>query len=253
MRRIALLLALLASLSACDRDFFDPTPGGTAAPPPTVELIGRNIRLLTGEANAIRISFRPKDPSVRVRISRSSTAGRVIACPLRRIDDPISSAQGCLPDLPDGVRENLTATGIGAVALVREGAPITINDLRLEYEEGERALSIRIPVISRPPGASVCKDNACNPFFEVRPVRGGRFTATARWTGGAARLELLEGRVLARALSSTGIPYRIAATATGPSSLTIGAQMNEPSEYALAISNLGTGDLTGIAIDATWP
>jgi hypothetical protein len=99
----------------------------------------------------------------------------------------------------------------------------------------------------------VCKDNACNPFFEVLPVRGGAFTATARWTGGAGRVELLEGRVLARSLTSTGIPYRIAATAAGPPPLSIRATMNAPGEYALALSNASADDLTRIEIDAAWP
>lgn len=250
MRRVGILLALLAALTACSEDFFDPTPG-RGAQAPGVELLGKNIRLMPGEAAAFRISFRPKDPSARVRIERSNPGGRVLACPLRTIDDPLPSS-GCLPDLADGVRENLTMAGLGAVALVREGDPITI-DLRLDYEEGGRAFEISMPVVPVPPGASVCKDNACNPFFEVDPIRGGNFTATARWEGGDGKLELLEGRVKARAFSSTGIPYRIAATRTGASLLSIQAQLNAPGEYALTLVNAGTVELKGIRISATWP
>src|SRR5437867_1264371 len=106
MRRLSLVLVILVVLPACSSDFFDPTPGKKAAPP-SVELIGRNIRMVAGEAHAVRVSFRPKDPSVRVRIERSTPAGRVKLCPLRAIDDAVATARGCLPDLPDGVRENL--------------------------------------------------------------------------------------------------------------------------------------------------
>jgi len=252
VRRIAIGLALLAALTACREGFFDPTPRGTGAPQPDVELTGKNVRMLPGAEAAVRVSFRPKDASARVRIERSSSAGRVIACPLRAIDDPLPAESSCLPDMPGGVRENLTLAGLGAVALIREGDPITI-DLRLDYAEGGRMFRLRVPVIAVAPGASVCKDNACNPFFEVAPARGGAFTATARWKIGNARLELLAGRVLGRSFSSTGIPYRIAATQTGTPPLTVAATMTAPGEYALALSNTGVVDLTAIEIDAAWP
>lgn len=251
MRLLVVCLGLAALLAACSDDFFDPTPGGDAAPP-AVELIGQRVSMLEGETNAVRISFKPKDPSVRLRISRSSSEGRVVACALRTIEDAIPSVDRCIPDLPDGVRETLTTAGLGAIALVRHGEPITI-DLRLEYEGGGRAFSIRLPTIERPAGGSVCKDNGCNPFFEVRPVRAGRFTASVSWTGGRGHVELLEGRVLARAFSSTGIPYRIAASDDGPGPLSVSAQMNAPSEYALAVTNPGEAALNAIRIDATWP
>jgi hypothetical protein len=252
MRRIALLFALVIAMGACREGFFDPTPGDGGRPSTSVELIGRNLRMLPGEANAIRISFRPKDPSARLRIERSSTSGRVVACGLRTIDDAVPSVERCLADVPDGVRESLTVEGLGAIVLIREGDPITI-DVRLSYEEGGRTFSIRFPVIESPPGASVCKDNGCNPYFEVIPTKGGAFSATATWDGGKGKLEMLEGRVLAKAFSSTGIPYRVAATRTGAAPLTIGAQLTAPSEYALALTNESRSHLGSIRIDATWP
>jgi hypothetical protein len=250
VRLVACVLLLLAALTGCREDFFDPTPGRKAQAP-GVELFGKNLRLLEGEAAAFRVSFRPMDPSVRVRIERSSPQGRVIACPLQTIDDPIPST-GCLPDLPDGVRENLTRAGLGAIVLIREGEPITI-DLHLAYEEGGRVFEVRMQSVAVPPGASACKDNACNPYFELDPVRGGSFTATARWESGDGKLELLEGRVKAKAFSSTGIPYRVAATRTGPSPLSIRAQLNAPSEYALTFVNVGVVELKKIRIEASWP
>jgi len=251
VRRIAFGLAFLAALTSCREGFFDPTPNGSPSPP-GVELTGKNIRMLPGASAAVRVSFTPKDPSVRVRIDRSSSAGRVIACPLRTIDDPLPPESACLPDVPDGVRESLTIAGLGAIALVREGAPITI-DMRLDYEEGGRVFEIRFPVVPVPPGALACKDNACNPLFEVTPSRAGSFRATARWEVGDAKLELLSGRVLAHSFSSTGIPYGIAATKTGQSPLSIDAKLNAPAEYALTITNAGAVDLTGVRIEAGWP
>lgn len=252
MRRSLLVAALLLSITACREDFFDPTPGGTATGRPRAELFAENVTILPGPQGAIRIGFRPKDVSVQIRVARSDETGRIIACPLRAIDDAIPEQRACLPDLPNGVRESLTLQGLGAVVLVREGAALTL-DIRMEYEESGRAITIRLPRIVRAAGASVCKDNGCNPFFEVRPVRGGAFTATARWTGGPGRLELLEGRVLARAFTSTGIPYRVAAEREGNPPLSISAQLQAPSEYALALLNTGPGDLTEIEIETAWP
>jgi len=251
MRRIVIGLALLATLTACSDNFFDPTPNGKTGST-GVQLVGKNIRMLPSEAAAIRVSFRPKDPSVRVRIARSSSEGRVSACPMRSIDDPLPPQASCLADLPNGVRSSLTTPGLGAVALVRDGDPISI-DLLVDYEEDGRAFEIRMPTVAVPPGAAACKDNACNPFFELTPVHGGTFTSTATFQSGTGKLELLAGRVLARSFSSTGIPYGIAATQTGPSPLTVTAQLNAPSEYALALSNTGVVDMTVIRIDATWP
>lgn len=252
MRLPVLALVIVVLLGACSEDFFDPTPGRDGADAPAVELIGENIRMIPGEPNAVRIGFEPKDLSARVRIARSSTDGRVIACALRTIDDPLPPAERCIPDLSDQVRETLTTAELGAIALVREGAPITV-DLRLEYEEGDRDFSIRLPAVERPADTAACTDNACNPFFEVSPVRGGRFTATVSWTGGDGRLELLEGRVLARAFSSTGIPYGIAAADAGVGRVSVSAQLRAPSEYALALTNTGAATMTAVRIDASWP
>lgn len=251
--RLARVCLALVALAACRDDFFDPTPGGTEPTgAPTVELIAQNVRLITGDENAIRIGFSPADPAARIRIERSADGGRIVACPLARISDPLPDPSGCLPDVPDGVREPITASALGAVALIRIGDPLTVG-IRLEFVSSGRSFAFRIPVIEVPPGASACKDNDCNPFFEVAPVRGGPFSATARWAGGTGRLSLLEGRVLARSFTSTGIPYRVAANESGPAPLSIRATLNAPGEYALALENTSSDELRRIEIEATWP
>ncbi|MGH2793679.1 MAG: hypothetical protein ACRDKG_05185 [Actinomycetota bacterium] len=254
MRRIlfvVLTLALVATASACREDFFDPTPGGTGPQQQRLELIARNLVMIAGEENAIRIGFGAKDPSAYVRVERPDGSGRVVACPLRSVDDPLPDQATCLPDAPDGVRESISLSGIGAIALIREGDPITV-EIRVDFEEGDRKTTVRMPILDRPAGASACKDNACNPVFELLPVRAGAFTAMASWTGGAARLEVLEGRVLARSFSSTGIPYRIAGQGAGSSPLSVTARLSGPTEYALALVNTSEDVLRRITIEATW-
>ena len=255
MRRLAVagsLLALVVAASACRDDFFDPTPGQTGPPQNRVEVVARNVAIAAGEANAIRLGFGAKDPAAQIRVDRPDGSGRIVACPLLAVDDPLPEPSACLPDVPDGVRTSVTLTGLGAIALIREGDPITL-EIRLEYEEAGRSIALHLPLIARPAGAAVCRDNACNPIVELLPVRGGRFTATAEWSGGTARLEMLEGRVLARSFSSTGIPYRVAGQADGPSPLSMAATLGAPSEYALALVNTSASDLRTIVIEAAWP
>ena len=251
MRTIACAVVLLVALTACGKDFVDPTPGRSNEPP-SAELLARNVVLLPGDASAVRISFRPKDPSVRLRIERSTDAGRVIACPLRGIDDPIPPVAQCLPDVPAGVRENLTTPGLGAVAIIRDGAPMTI-ELRLSFEEGGRAFAIRMPVVRTQPSKASCVDNACSPVFELNPLHTGRLKATASWTSGTARFALLEGRVQARALSSTGIPYGVAQARTGAGPLAIDIDVTAPSEYALVLDDTGGSDLEHVQVTIGWP
>jgi hypothetical protein len=252
-RRVrALAAAALLLAAACREGFFNPTPGATPSEPPATQLIAVGVRMLPGPEAAVRIGFEPREPTAHLRVERPTAAGRLIVCPLAAVDDPLPNFASCLPDLPSGVREPIGRPGIRAVALVREGDPITVS-IRLEFQERSRRLAIRIPTIEPPPSLEACRDNACNPFFEVRPERGGDFRATARWRGGPGLLELLEGRVLARAFTATGIPYRVAATASGPPPLQVRARLGAPSEYALALHNRSTTSLVAVAIDASWP
>jgi hypothetical protein len=248
---LALLLAV--TTSACREDFFDPTPGATGPEQQRVELVARGVQILEGDDNAVRIGFGAKDPGAHVRVERSEDSGRIVACPLTSVDAPLPSDRAtCLPDLPNGVRESISTAGLGGIALIRHGTPVSL-EIRIEYQEAHRRTAMRLPVIARPAGASVCRDNGCNPVFELLPARGGRFAATARWIDGSARLEVQEGRVLARSFSSTGIPYRIAGQESGPPPITVVATLSSPTEFALAVLNTGTTALSGIEIDATWP
>ena len=137
-----------------------------------------------------------------------------------------------------------------------EGAQEVTADVLLVYDETSRAVSFRLPTVQDPPGAAACKDNACNPFFEVRPTRSGDFSARATWTGPAATLVLLQGSVLGRSFTATGVPYREASKDRGESALEVGARLSAPAEYALALmqsAGPGRGALRDVTIEATWP
>jgi hypothetical protein len=117
-------------------------------------------------------------------------------------------------------------------------------------------VSFRFPTVPEGPSASACRDNGCNPFFELTPVRNGPFTATASWTGPAGSLILFQGSVLGHSFSATGFPYREAAKANGASPLTINGSLGTPAEYALVLVQQHgptAGPLGDVVITASWP
>jgi hypothetical protein len=128
--------------------------------------------------------------------------------------------------------------------------------VRLEYDDGGHQVSAQIPFLPAPESAQACKDNGCNPFFEVTPLRSGTFTATATWKGPAGTLEILQGSVLGRSQTATGIPYREAARANGPPPLSIASGLSSQAEYAVVITQpIGpsAAPLTDVFLSASWP
>lgn len=260
MRRLApVLLALALVATGCPRTRVEVRPTGTASPrPPSVEVVSQNVRLVPGPERAVRFGFVPADSTVRVIVTFPDTGSIVAACAVERADaapPPDLVAPHCREELPSGVREELSVPArLAAVAVwVRTGNAVTAS-IRLEYAQGARPRPVRIelPVINAPQDPTRCKDNACNPVFEVRPVRGGRFHATGRWTGASARLALLQGRVLAKSFTATGIPYTVAAAGTGAAGARIETRLSAPAEYALVVDG-NRADLTGIVVETEWP
>lgn len=260
-RHLRATVAIALALAACT----DPSPAPRAAPtgtptPPLVTLIAENVLLPTGPENAVRIGFDSFDPSARVIVrdspasatGASTQAPSVALCPLAHPADPLPPMAECALANP-GVREELTGSpALGGLAIVSREDRLAAVTVVLEYSEGSRAVSVRMPVIRRGLGASVCKDNACNPFFEVLPSRGGEFRASATWSGGEGRLVLLSGRVRARSFSATGVPYGEPASADGRPPLRIRTRLSSPAEYALALTAID-GDLAAVTVEASWP
>jgi hypothetical protein len=214
-------------------------------------LVGRNVALVAGTDRVLRIGFTPVEGAAQMRVDVRPPTLQVALCPLERLDDAIRIA--ACKDVVSGVFEDVASPRMRGIAVVLHGASATA-DFTLEYDEDSREVSLRLPSIPRPAGASVCKDNACNPFFELLPTRTGSFRASASWTGGRATLVLLQGRVLGRSLTATGIPYLEAARDDGSSPLRISTQLTAPGEYALALrTEAGSRALDSIAIDARWP
>lgn len=259
-RRI-LLAALLALAAACAGDEPLPRSGGK---PPTVTLIANGVVLNQGRDAPTIFGVDAAGSTISIIVNHGNRAS-IDAYLLEEPTSPVPSKEcettagvrrdlTCVRSIASGVRETLEWRGdVKAIALVLREGPGRV-DLRFDYDEGSRNVSMRLPALAPPPRASACRDNGCNPYLEIMPLRGGSLTATATFTGGPARLQVQQGRVIGKAFSGTGIPYRIPAEDPGSSGLRVSTRLDAPGEYALAFMNENpSAAITGIVIEARWP
>ncbi|HEX9711302.1 MAG TPA: hypothetical protein VGB52_01980 [Actinomycetota bacterium] len=252
MQRLTLCVLLLVLTAACSGEGTVPPPGQQ----PSASLIGRGLQLPAGDP--LRIGFQPFTGAARVIVRFEPSDAVVDVCALRMLDEPVDpSRAGCVRDVRAGVRETVTGAGMRGVAIVVRSEQRVTTDLVLEYEEGERAITIALPVVPPPPGGRDCSDNACNPFFELQPTRAGRFSAHARWDGPDGALVLLQGSVLGRSQTATGIPYAEPARDEGTPPLELETSMTAPAEYAIALRHLRAGatipPMRNVVLEVTWP
>lgn len=249
MKRAVPLLAILA-LAACAGG----GPGKQSGVP-TVRLLAQNLSLFPGSDQAARIGFQTGSDSANIIVDLTPDTAALAVCPLTALGGQLPPLSSC-KDVGSGVREPITSSGLTAVALVVSGVSSARANVRLEYDDGGHQITVQIPFLPAPDSAAACRDNNCNPFFELTPLRSGAFTATATWKGPAGTLALLQGSVLGRSQTATGIPYREAARKDGTPPLTITSQLSSQGEYALAISQPAgpnAAPLIGVFLSASWP
>lgn len=249
MRRLALLVWTSLLLAACGGD------EGTARPD-TSSLIGRNLQVLPGDAGALRIAFEPLGATARVIVQFTPVDAVVDVCPLPAPDAAVPEREACVRDVRAGVREPVRGARSGVVIALRSDRPADA-DVVIEYQEGARTMTIGLPVVAPPPGGADCSDNACNPFFELVPTRPGPFEARASWRGPDGLLVLLQGSVLGRSQTATGIPYAQPARREGAAPLRLSATLSAPAEYALALRHTRSGSaippMRDVVLEVSWP
>jgi hypothetical protein len=222
---------------------------------PTVKLLAQNLELFPGEQQAIRLGFQTASDSADIIADLKPDTAALAVCALPSIDATLPPAASC-KDIGSGVRETITSSSLAAIALVVSGVSSARANIRLEYDDGGHAMIVEIPFLASPLGVGACKDNACNPFFEMTPLHNGTFTATANWSGPHGTLAMLQGSVLARSQSATGVPYREAARKDGSPPLMITTQVSTQSEYALIVTqqvSAAAAPQKNVVISATWP
>lgn len=252
MTRALAAASLALALVACGGD----GPSRTGDRPPVATLIAQNVELLPGDDAALRIAFEPYEGAAQVIVASTPPTAATV-CPLRALDEPLPARARCRRDIGSGVREPVGMRDMGAIAITIDGGASVRANIRVEFEEAGRDVAIAMPVIRPPAGARDCADNACTPFFELVPTRGGPFGARATWTGPAGALELLQGGVLGRAETATGLRYAVPARADGVSPLRISTTLSAPGEYALVLRQdaLGPGatPMRDVRLEVEWP
>lgn len=244
-RSAVVACALVAVLPAC----LGGTGARTTVPPNRI--VGQNLTVERGDA--IRFGFAPSEPFASALVTFSPAAAVITLCPLTSVSAALPALTACRAVVGSGVRETVTVAGLRGLAVVATRAAVTV-DVVLEFEGSSRAIAIRVPRINAPTVGAACADVDCSPLFEVSPARDGAFTARATWSGPSATLVLLQGRILARSLTSTGLPYREVARAEGAGAGSISGRLSETGEYALVLRQAaGAGTLTDVRIDTTWP
>jgi hypothetical protein len=249
VRRTAVLISL-ALLAGC-------TAAGNIKQSgvPTVTLLAENLQLFPGAEQAVRIGFQTASGSTFIIADLKPDTAALAVCPLTALGAEIPSVATC-KTVGSGVREAISSSGLAAVALVVSGVSSARANVQLEYDDGGHDMSVQIPFLTAPDTSAACKDNGCNPFFELTPVRNGAFTATAAWGGPTATLVMLQGSVLGRSLTATGIPYREAARADGKPPLSVKGALSSQGEYALVITQPpgpAAAPLENVIVNGSWP
>lgn len=232
--------------------------GGAEGPatPDTSSLIGRNLQILPGDEGALRVAFEPLGGTARVIVQFTPVDAVVDVCPLPAPDAAVPERARCERDVRAGVREPVRGARHGVAIALRSDQPADA-DIVIEYQEGGRAMTLGLPVVAPPPGGTDCSDNACNPFFELVPTRAGPFEARASWRGPEGVLVLLQGSVLGRSQTATGIPYAEPARREGTPPLRLSATLSAPAEYALALRHTRRGSasppMRDVVVQVSWP
>jgi hypothetical protein len=248
-----LLIVALSALVACSTPH---TAEHRRAPglPPEVTLYGNNLTLLAGDHDAVRVGFHAFDPSARVIVTTTPDTASMVVCVLPSFTARIPSVRECTT-AGSGVREELTASSVAAIAIVLLSPSIVRANVVVAFDQSDRHVQLSLPLVTGGGTNISCVDDGCAPFFEMKPGHDGALRATASWTGAQATFDLLEGSVLGRSYTATGEPYREAAgPVSGASPLTLSGDLSANAEYALVLRGSNAqSSMRAVTIDATWP
>lgn len=222
-----------------------------------------NVTLQNSEESdqGLRILVDSPDTTIHVRLKGGvPSSNKVVSvCPVVDMNKLSPGSTCAFPSNGEKVEIPHGSKYLGAEVFLLGLAPdgtnqITIDDIQVGYKAASGAVRVKTPPIAKSAGASACKDNACNPFFEMTPQLTGTLTAVATHEGnGTAQLSILAGDVAAHSYSATGTPYTTIDFMEGGFQLKVSGKIYSAEEAALALQNTGTKWLGAAVIDITWP
>lgn len=241
-----------------------PSVSPSPAPARDVTFHAYNVTLPDSEGgtdSGLRMMIDSSDPKVTVRVHGGipSPNNTVFICPIKDLKTAFLPSTCVTPSnnqkvtMPHGTKYGgveviLIGTGPGGAS------ETTANEIEVAYGASSGSIQVKTPPIAKPAGGSACKDNACNPFFELTPQMTGRLIATATHEGkGTAQLSILVGDVAAHGYSATGTPYDTVDFMDGGFQLKVSGKIRAGDEAALALQNTSTKWLGAATIAITWP
>ncbi len=240
------------------------TPSPSGAPASPVVFHAYNVRLPDSEggiAAGFRLTFDSPAATVSVVLHGGvpTPNATVFVCPIKTLASSFSPSACDTPSSGETVQIAHGATYEGVEVILIGVGPggksyTTVQQISVKYAAVDRSMQIRLPPIAKQIGASACKDNGCNPFFELTPRRAGHFQATAQWPGkGAGYLSMETGQIAEHGLSMTGTPYHVVDFMEGGGPVKVSGRLDATTEAALALRNNGTKYLNFPVIAVTWP
>jgi hypothetical protein len=236
-----------------------PTAAPTSQAPPIQPITAHVFNVMfRGDSliQSLRAELPATDRTITVRatgLGSPSAGGDLQACPAGRGGGPIV-AEKC-QQLVAGRDVNFTeldAVQVRPAAKVPGDAVRIVAELAFTYRPAQRSFRLALPDLRQGEGASLCKDNGCNPFVEITPFLSGRFNASATWnSNGDAHLILEIGGVAAHAAVAFGQPYQIVgeAKSNGGHSVETGGLVYGK-EFAVAV--IATNLLGELVLDLSW-
>jgi len=243
-----------------------PTPSESPAILRKATFHAYNVTLPNSEGgtdSGIRILVDSPDTSLMVRVNGGvpSPNATLFVCPVKDLssrfvpttcDTPSNNELVKVPHGTSYAGVEVILIGVGP-----GGSPdTTVGQIRVQYHGASGDVQIRTPYLAKPFSASVCKDNGCNPFFEMTPQRTGHFTAVAEPTASGshlAQLNLESGDIVAHAFAATGVPYDVIDSMEGGLTLKVSGRISATQEAALSLRNFSNRTLKPYDISITWP
>jgi hypothetical protein len=264
--RLMLAVILAASAVSCAKSSSTAaSPTAVATPSPATASASPSVTAAPSErvvfhAYGVGLNGSVEEGSERIRIVPNAagsltvtlrgTDGTVNVCPFT----PPSQTGSCSAPA-NGASVTLQSVG---VEVHKTSGERYIDEISVEYTATKHNVRVLSPNIIPKPGQSVCKDNGCNPFYELTPHRAGTVDATSNWEGIATGKLLIElGRVAEHGLSRTGEQYRVPAQAQrssdgGPPNLHVSTTV-AATEVAVVLENEGARLLRTPTLELTWP
>ena len=238
-----------------------PSPSKSALPSNSVKFLAYGLHLDAAAepgTDSFKVLVDTADANISVTLKglpAHNTATKL--CPIVDFESG-SSIEACVTP-QNGVAKNVPHGSMFKGVHVFQTSGTLALDVVIAYHASDRKASMRLPNIAPQPGASVCKDNGCNPFFEMTPRRAGHFDCTATWSGIASgRVDMETGLIAEKDFSAHGNDYHTVAAESGDSSthaanLHITGSLDASTEAAVALRNAGAKLIHSPTVVITWP